>query len=103
MKVALLSFHNAFNYGAALQAYALQSTVEDMGVECEYIDYVNTRRKAAYHMPSQFAAALTEKKYIRALRVLLGTPFIVHRGRMFRKFYAAYLHTTEKTYHSSHM
>ena len=101
MKVALLSFHNAFNYGAALQAYALQSTVEDMGVECEYIDYVNTRRKAAYHMPSQFAAALTEKKYIRALRVLLGTPFIVHRGRMFRKFYAAHLHTTEKTYHSS--
>lgn len=101
MKVALLSFHNAYNYGAALQAYALQRTVKDMGVECEYIDYVNARRKAAYHMPSQFVMALADKKYMRALRVILGMPFIAHRGRMFRRFYAAHLYTTKKTYHSS--
>ena len=36
MKAALLSFHNAYNYGAALQAYALQCAVRKLGAECEY-------------------------------------------------------------------
>lgn len=101
MKVALLSFHNAYNYGAALQAYGLQKAVEKLNVECEYIDYVNSYRKAAYDMPSQFVSAIAQKKYVRALRVLLGTPFMVHRGRAFQRFYASHLKTTDKTYHSS--
>ncbi len=39
MKVGILTFHNAINYGAVLQAYALQQTVSALGAECEIIDY----------------------------------------------------------------
>ena len=39
MKVGILTFHNAINYGAVLQAYALQQTVSTLGAECEIIDY----------------------------------------------------------------
>ena len=39
MKVGILTFHNAINYGAVLQAYALQQTVVALGAECEIIDY----------------------------------------------------------------
>jgi len=38
-KVAILTFHHTTNYGAVLQTYALQTTVEKLGNECKIIDY----------------------------------------------------------------
>lgn len=39
MKIGILTFHRADNYGALLQAYALQSKLNAMGNETEIIDY----------------------------------------------------------------
>lgn len=39
IKVGVLTFHMAHNYGAMLQAYALPTAVKKMGVDCEVIDY----------------------------------------------------------------
>ncbi|MEE0060023.1 MAG: polysaccharide pyruvyl transferase family protein [Acutalibacteraceae bacterium] len=39
-KIGILTFHRAINYGAQLQAYALQRTVTDLGAECELVDYI---------------------------------------------------------------
>lgn len=41
MKVGILTFQNANNYGAALQAFALCSTVRKLGYSAELIDYKN--------------------------------------------------------------
>lgn len=41
MKVGILTFQNANNYGAALQAFALCSTVRKLGYNAELIDYKN--------------------------------------------------------------
>jgi len=38
-KFALLSFHKSENYGAILQAYALQRKLEELGCSAEYLDY----------------------------------------------------------------
>ncbi|MDD6479316.1 MAG: polysaccharide pyruvyl transferase family protein [Oscillospiraceae bacterium] len=38
-KVGILTIHNAYNYGAMLQAYATQRTFDNFGVYCELIDY----------------------------------------------------------------
>lgn len=38
-KVGILTFHRAFSYGAALQAYALQNFLFSLGIENEIIDY----------------------------------------------------------------
>lgn len=40
MKIATITFHWATNYGAVLQAYALQRHLLDCGYETEIIDYV---------------------------------------------------------------
>ncbi len=101
MKVALLSFHNAYNYGAALQAYGLQCAINSLGVECEYINYVNNYRKNAYDMVFQFKSAIKEKKISRSVKVLIGMPFIRKRGRAFDSFYAKNLRKTLREYHSS--
>lgn len=39
MKVGILTFHYADNYGAVLQAYALQTYLESLGHNVEIIDY----------------------------------------------------------------
>ena len=41
MKVGILTFQNANNYGAALQAFALCSTVRKLGYDAELINYEN--------------------------------------------------------------
>lgn len=38
-KVGIITFHEALNYGAVLQAYALQAVCEDMGCEAYIVDY----------------------------------------------------------------
>ncbi|CCX66878.1 putative uncharacterized protein [Prevotella sp. CAG:1058] len=39
MKLGILTFHCAHNYGAVLQCYALQETLKKMGHDVEIIDY----------------------------------------------------------------
>lgn len=38
-KVAIMTFHVAHNYGAMLQAYALQKAICKLGFDCEVLDY----------------------------------------------------------------
>lgn len=41
MKIGVLTFHNAYNYGAVLQAYCLQQILIHHGYDVEIIDYRN--------------------------------------------------------------
>ena len=38
-KIALISYHNEYNYGTMLQAYALYRALQMRGVDSEYISY----------------------------------------------------------------
>ena len=38
-KAAVITFHRALNYGAILQAYALENILAEVGVYAEIIDY----------------------------------------------------------------
>ena len=39
MRIGILTFHGAHNYGAMLQTYALKITCEKLGYETNVIDY----------------------------------------------------------------
>ena len=39
LKCGVITFHRAHNYGAILQTYALQKTLEKYSVDCEVVDY----------------------------------------------------------------
>lgn len=39
MRIGILTFHRALNYGAVLQCYALQQVLKEMGNDVEVIDY----------------------------------------------------------------
>lgn len=40
MKIGIMTMHRVLNFGSALQAYALQQKLEELGYESELIDYV---------------------------------------------------------------
>ena len=47
MKVNIVTMNSSYNYGAALQAYALQQKILSFNVECSFIDQRTTYRKKA--------------------------------------------------------
>lgn len=48
MKIGILTFHRAHNYGAVLQCYALQEVLKGMGHEVEVIDYRQPQIERTY-------------------------------------------------------
>lgn len=100
MKIALLSFHNAANYGAALQAYALQHYLDNLGYESEYIDYQNEMRRSAYDMNFHIRHCIKRHQWLAAIKYLAGAPFMQSRKSKFGLFYQK-LHCTEKTYYNN--
>lgn len=46
--IGILTLHNAINYGATLQALALQKYIEELGVNVEIIDYRNKHIEEKY-------------------------------------------------------
>ena len=101
MKIALMSFHNAANYGASMQAYALEKFLLDNGVDCEYINYVNDTRRHMYSMPFLIMDSLRKKKFSAAVKYAVGSPFLNLRKSRFNRFYKKYLKQTKKVYRSS--
>lgn len=62
--VGLITMHRVVNYGSALQAYALQKAIGDMGYYCEIIDYIFPNR---YHLSGQqlHELKITWKSYVK--------------------------------------
>ena len=72
MKIGILTFHRALNYGAVLQCYALYETLKDMGHDVEVIDYrppyIEKYRK--YYNKNCFH----EQSIIRKIKALIKLP-----------------------------
>ena len=54
MKIGILTFHAAHNYGSMLQAYALQRFLKDHGHEPEFINFRSKVQKLMYAHPFDF-------------------------------------------------
>lgn len=101
MKIALLSFHNAANYGAAMQAYALQRFLESKGYDCEYLRYENLHRQNAYSMSSHIIESIKRGKLVETVKFILGTPFLELRKFKFNQFYKEHLKVSARRYTNS--
>lgn len=56
MRTAILTYSKAYNYGAVLQAYALQKVIQRMGHDCKLIDYhcPGVDGQYSYRFPKSF-------------------------------------------------
>lgn len=66
MKIGVITFHRAINYGAALQTYALQRAISDLGFDTEVIDYRCDHMENLYKLIGGFKQK-TFKQNIRGL------------------------------------
>jgi len=90
MKVSIITFHNWFNYGSALQSFATQEKFKEFCDDVELIDYI---------MPEHFMSKLVKRRFESSF--VKGCIFLISALRMyyvFRKFKKMYLKTTSKLY-----
>ena len=45
-KIGMLTFYSEYNYGAMLQAYALQTKIKELGYSAEFIRFFDRKFKA---------------------------------------------------------
>lgn len=81
MKIGILTFHRAHNYGAVLQTYGLQEYIKLLGHEVYIIDYVPNYTRKAY--PKFSITNWLSKSPIRTIKKILEEPFLC-RDRIIR-------------------
>lgn len=105
MKICTITCHHVYNYGATLQAFALQHYLESLGNEVEIIDYrlpTHRRYDWSYLHPMGRLYNLSQKiPFLKwPVRLYRNKSYLKTWGRKksFDEFDANYLHITEHTY-----
>lgn len=91
-KAKIITFHNAQNYGAMLQAYALKETLKDLGLETSFVNYQDKNILADYKL----IRTNSLKSFLSSIYFM---PRNIKRKKSFRSFSDKYLNTkTDKCY-----
>lgn len=104
MRIGILTFHAAHNYGAVLQCYALQTYLKELGHEVEVIDYRQRSLLRVYQVYDwrRFISVHPLKclrKFVRECRLL---PLRRKRYAVFDEFICQYLHLAPVATITSH-
>lgn len=95
MKIGILTFHRAINFGAVLQCYALYHTLSDMGHDVEVIDYrpayIEKYRKPLYWNDFK------KQRLLSKIKTLLFLPWTFRNKRKSAKIFDAFLNKHIKT------
>lgn len=96
MKIGLLTFHRAHNYGAILQAYALQEFLITKNYDVEFIDYYN---KSLLNVYNWFSLKRLKSKSINSfINEIKKIPKRKKRYDAFKNFIKSNLSLSNKRY-----
>ena len=97
MKIGLLTFHAAHNYGAVLQAYATQEKIKELGYTIEVINY-----SPDYLIKQRLFPVSSKQSFIINVKILLEGfvtfPWKLKRKYNFQKFIKQQLHLSNTSY-----
>lgn len=96
MKIGILTFHRAHNYGAVLQAYALQEMLRSKGHQVEFIDYKNPCLLSVYNWFSW--KRFITKNAMRAIKELGLISKRKRRYNNFQRFIQSKLYVSNQSY-----
>lgn len=97
MKVGILTFHNAYNYGAVLQAYATQEFVRSLGHEVEVIDYHNKNVDWHYDKRKFRIRGFLRSTY-RFPLYLIEKYFFWQRRKAYHRFFNEHMYLSKESY-----
>lgn len=102
MKIATITCHDVYNYGASLQAYALQEYCKQLGYDYKIIDYKPPYLSNHYRLDIvnnlRYDKPLIKQLYL--LAKLPGRLMVRSRKRRFDEFTSNYLILTNRRYSS---
>lgn len=93
-KIGILTYHTGYNYGASLQAYALQTTIEKMGLDCEIINFETDRFIASREMFSRNPKRI--KEWIKIVSRIPYYKSLKKRQALFDEYTKNCLNITER-------
>ena len=99
MKIGILTFHRAHNYGAVLQAYALQESIRKLGHDVVIIDYRQPYNEQVYAVDFEwrlFFRNLIHLKRRKVFNYIKDKHFKLHRSLIFWEFRKKYLNIEMK-------
>lgn len=98
MKIALITRHAITNYGSLLQAFATQKVIENLGCECEIIDYIrndesykNNEKTLLKHKPGWNNNFIKKVLYLS-----MRQPESIISGKKFEKERTQYLNLSKR-------
>ena len=98
MKIRTITSHDCYNFGASLQAYALQTHLELLGYDVEIIHYKPDYLSGHYNL-WKVSNPVFDKPFIKQLYLLAKLPsrlLALKRKKVFDEFTAKYLHLTRR-------
>lgn len=93
-RVATVTFHCSYNYGSALQAYALQTFLLKQGFDTQIVDY----RSADFDQYRLLPTKLSVRDLKRFVRTTCFLPAYLHRRNSFQTYWKEHFLLTKKTY-----
>ena len=86
MKIGILTYHRAHNYGALLQAYALQTYLRGLGHQTEIIDYWPDYHAEVYQLIPDFNVLSFKGKIKAILLLMIGYSRTLKRSGLYKQF-----------------
>lgn len=99
MKISIITLHRIFNYGSVFQSYATQKVLQDMGHDCEFVDYI-PERISKRRIFFGYSIMLYNRWYDRIKCMIVYFPLRLYNMVIFDRFVRKYLKVTKKKYHS---
>ena len=92
MKIGIITYHFAINYGAVLQCYALQSYLKEKGCDVEVLNYINDKQEKNNKIFKYGGL----KAIISNICLLPFIPQISRKRKKFKLFNSKYLNLSKR-------
>lgn len=99
MKVGIVTFHRALNYGALLQAFALRYSLSKIGADAYLLDYRNPLIEKLYEYPSFFQRKTIKEK----IKYLIQGKNELKRRKKFEEYRRSFLNLSEDVYNPANI
>lgn len=93
-KIGIFTFHNVYNYGAILQAFALNSYLNNKENDCRIVNYNSKVLMEPYKLFQTI-----DKNINIFLKQLIICPLIIIKNFKFKRFIKKYIKTTTKLFY----
>ena len=103
MKIENITIHRNCNYGSVLQTYATQKTFEDLGFECETVDFIrqlDTKSGALKRLKNKSRKLAKNPVLLFGAKAVMFISYI-KKEKTFNQFLNKYIHLSSESYYSN--